>query len=298
MKRGVLRFMVEVVSELWQMNNTSPLILPCSINIASQGIHTDMMRVLPDEWNAILDKEIDGPESRTRKKDSKFDRYKNYGACKRVARTIMLGSAPSAGTPETRVLEKTRILLGVLKPEENISVFTEALGTLRDELSYLYTGETGNSFWFDTRPTLRKTVENRAAQLTSYEVDAEIKRRLPSKSQEYPFSGVSLWTKSVDVLDVPELQLVILSPDLGEAEAEEILLHKQSGDRLNRNTLVFLCTDRVKLDELRVKTRLYLAWKSVHADRESKKLTSAQVRETLSGMQKTSDIVDGLIYEA
>ena len=77
-----------------------------------------------------------------------------------------------------RGIESARISLGVVQPGENISVFKDALSTLETSLSYLYTNPSRSRYWYDTRPTLRKTVTDRASQIADADVVHEIETRL------------------------------------------------------------------------------------------------------------------------
>ena len=93
----------------------------------------------------------------------------------------MLGSAPSTSAIRDqgiRGLEITRIMLGTVQPDENIANFRDALNTLHGALSYLYNNSNGNRFWYDTKPTLRKTAEDRASQISQSDVEMEIESRL------------------------------------------------------------------------------------------------------------------------
>ncbi|MDR3358464.1 MAG: hypothetical protein LBN96_06400 [Desulfovibrio sp.] len=61
-------------------------------------------------------------------------------------------------------MEASRIRLGVVQPGESIADFNDALNTLQISLAYLYSNLSGDRFWYDTRPTLRKTVEDRETE--------------------------------------------------------------------------------------------------------------------------------------
>ena len=93
-------------------------------------------------------------------------------------------SAPSARSQAVRGLEASRVRLGVVQPGENIAVFNDALSALQTSLAYLYSNPSNDRFWYDTRPTLRKTAEDRASQRTSEEVEMEIERRLRERFGE------------------------------------------------------------------------------------------------------------------
>ncbi|GJD16394.1 hypothetical protein RIVM261_013500 [Rivularia sp. IAM M-261] len=58
-------------------------------------------------------------------------------ACRRVARTIYLGSAPTLRAAN-RGLEDRRIKLGCVQPGESVSTFGDALRRLTDQATHLY----------------------------------------------------------------------------------------------------------------------------------------------------------------
>ena len=292
--RGVLGMIAAIVHDLWVNNDTSPLIMPGSIRIAEDGIHAKVTGSLPggSAWNAIIDNEIDGKGSVPCLLDNR-DRFREYSAARRVARAVLLGSAASARGQAVRGVEKSRILLGVVRPEENISVYTEALGELRGSLSYLYANDAANRFWYDTIPTLRKKAAELKAQQRDSDVEEEIHRRLVSLKGSAMVSH--LWPNSEcdDVPDKQNVRLVILSPNDGEAEALKILLS------LNfRNMLLFVKTDPMKLDELRESVRVYLAWKYIARESKTLNLTEQQLDETRKTIDKTNDAINLLTCEA
>lgn len=291
--RGVLGFLAEVVHDLWESGDMSPLIMPGSINVADKDIHSAITGALESSaWNAILDNEIDGADSVPCLLD-KRDRFREYSAARRVARTVLLGSAPSARGQAVRGVEKSRILLGTVRPEENISVYTEALGELRGSLSYLYANDAANRFWYDTIPTLRKKAAELKEQQRDSDVEAEIRKRLVSLKGSAMVSH--LWPKSEgdDVPDSQSVRLVILSPNDGEAEALKILLSRKF-----RNMLLFVKADPMKLDDLREAVRVYLAWKYISRESRTLNLTEQQLDEARKTIDKTSTEIERLTCEA
>ena len=291
--RGVLGFLAEVVHDLWESGDASPLIMPGSINVADKDIHSAITGALESSaWNAILDNEIDGADSVPCLLD-KRDRFREYSAARRVARTVLLGSAPSARGQAVRGVEKSRILLGTVRPEENISVYTEALGELRGSLSYLYANDAANRFWYDTIPTLRKKAAELKEQQRDSDVEAEIRKRLVSLKGSAMVSH--LWPKSEgdDVPDSQSVRLVILSPTDGEAEALKILLSRKF-----RNMLLFVKADPMKLDDLREAVRVYLAWKYIARESRTLNLTEQQLDEARKTIDKTSTEIERLTCDA
>ena len=112
-----------------------------------------------------------------------------------------------------RGIEKTHIRLGTVQPGENIAVFNDALSALQTSSSFLYSDGSNNRFWYDTRPTLRKVMEDRAQQLGDSDVTYEIERRLKTLRKAAPFAGLHVCPAStLDVPDEMALRLVVLSP--------------------------------------------------------------------------------------
>lgn len=85
----------------------------------------------------IIDREVDGKESIPYQKDKNNIRYGRFLAARRVARTVMLGSAPSTSALRDqgiRGLETSRILLGTVQPAENILQIAERFSGIQERL--------------------------------------------------------------------------------------------------------------------------------------------------------------------
>ena len=130
--RGVLRLMASVIHELWMSNDASSMIMPGSIPLDVPNVREELIRYLPEGWNAIVNNEIDGKNSVPYQKDQTVPRYGQILASRRVARTIMLGSAPTVRAQAVRGIEASRIRLGVVQPGESIATFNDAMNTLRE----------------------------------------------------------------------------------------------------------------------------------------------------------------------
>jgi|HigsolmetaAR203D_1030402.scaffolds.fasta_scaffold02416_4 hypothetical protein len=307
--RGVLRLMAAVIHELWMGNDASLMIMPGSIPLDVPSVRDELTRHLPEGWNALIDREIDGKKSIPYQKDQAVPRYGQKLAARRVARTIMLGSAPTVRAQAVRGIEASRIRLGVVQPGENIADFNDALSTLQSSLAYLYTNPSNDRYWYDTRPTLRKTVEDRATQIPEPEVEYEIERRLRSLRKEAPFSGVHACPgSSLDVPDEQTVRLVILRPEetyrasasVNRAieAAENILNNRGNSPRIYRNMLAFIAPDHDLMTSLKQEVRRYLAWQSVKNDSEDLNLDAAQNRETDNNLKRSNETVELRIKEA
>ena len=311
--RGVLRLMAAVIHELWMANDSSAMIMPGSIPLNVPSVRDELVRHLPDTWNSIIDREVDGKDSIPYQKDKSTFRYGQKLAARRVARTIMLGSAPSTSAlrdQTIRGLETSRIRLGVVQPGESIADFNDALNTLHGSLSYLYNNQNGTRFWYDTKPTLRKTSEDRASQVSDEDVIVEIESRLRRVRRENPFSGLHTCpASSNDIPDEQSARLVILRPedtfrrangkDSGRAltTVADYLNMRGSSPRVYRNMLAFVAPDQDKLRDLKTEVKRFIAWKSIISDKEDLNLDGGQLREAESSLSRSNNSVESRIKE-
>jgi hypothetical protein len=311
--RGVLRLMAAVIHALWMASDASAMIMPGSITLDTSSVRDELLRYLPENWNSIVDNEVDGKESIPYQKDQSNPYYGQRMACRRVARTIMLGSAPSTAAIRQqgiRGIEISRILLGTVQPGENPATFKDALNTLHGSLSYLYYNPNGDRYWYDTKPTLKKVAEDRASQISSANVDIEIRDRLKKIRKEEPFSGIHICpSSSNDVPDDQSVRLVVLwptdtfkngSPDCkAMAKAKDFLDYRGTAPRVYRNTLVFVAPDSNKIGALAQEVKRYLAWKSIDADKDKPdmNLDGNQVKETQNSLSRSNATVDARLKE-
>lgn len=306
--RGVLRLMAAVIHELWMANDASAMIMPGSFPLDIPTVKDELVRYLPETWNAIIDAEVDGKNSVPYQMDKATIRYGQKLAARRVARTIMLGSAPTVRAQNIRGIESSRIRLGVVQPGENIADFNDALNTLRGSLSYLYADPNGNRYWYDTRPTLRKTASDRSSQIASSDVEYEIEKRLRDLRKESPFAGLHTCpASSSDVSDEQAVRLVILRPGdtykQGKMDspaikkAEEILNTRGTAPRTYRNMLAFVAPDQALLSSLQKAVSDLLAWESIKTDSTRLNLDAAQNAETASNISRCNEAVNSRLKE-
>ena len=307
--RGVLRLMAAVIHELWMSRDPSPMIMPGSFPLDVPGVRDELTRYLDDNWNAVVDSEVDGKQSLPYRNDGNNPRYGSLLASRRVARTVMLGSAPDVDGQSVRGIERGHIRLGTVQPGENLSVFNDALVTLQISSSYLYSDDNGNRFWYDTRPTLRKVAEDRAQMMGDSDALFEVESRLKKLRKSEPFAGVHVCPAStLDVPDDQSLRLVVLPPAAkhrtGVAESDALILASEmiasrgSSPRSYKNMIVFAAADGSHYPQILKSAKRYLAWDSIKADRESLNLDVKQTRETEQSARRADEELDLKIREA
>lgn len=311
--RGVLRLMAAVIHELWMANDSSAMIMPGSIPLNTPNVRDELVRHLPETWNSIIDREVDGKDSIPYQKDKAISRYGQKLASRRVARTIMLGSAPSTSAlrdQNIRGLETSRIRLGAIQPGENIADFNDALNTLHGALTYLYNNQTGTRFWYDTKPTLRKTSEDRASQVPQADVIMAIESRLRKLRKENPLAGLHICpASSNDIPDEQAVRLVILRPENSIQRSngkhggkaleivENYLNNRGNSPRVYRNMLAFVAPDDDKLRDLQIEVKRLLAWQSIISDKEDLNLDGSQIREAENSLNRSNTTVEQRIKE-
>ena len=299
--RGVLRLMAAVIHSLWEKGDKNALILPANISIDESRVQFELTRYLSDNWVPIIEKDVDGPGSLPLRIDAEVPNLGKFSASRRVARTIYLGSAPTAAAAN-RGLEDRRVKLGCVMPGESPAVFGDALRRLASSATYLY--QDGSRYWYSTQPTVTKLADDRAEQLKrdTDKVVQELDRRLRNDLRRMgDFRRIHpLPSTSADVPDDMEARLIVLGVDHpfnreadnpAESHAKKIFEQRGNAPRLYRNTLVFLAADKSRLQDLDEAVRKYLAWESILHDKTVLDLSPHQVRQAET--QKTA--ADGMV---
>jgi predicted AAA+ superfamily ATPase len=306
--RGVLRLMAAVIHSLWEKGDRNPLILPANVPIDDPRVQFELTRYLSDNWVPVIEKDVDGPTALPLRIDAEMaGTLGRFAASRRVARTIYLGSAPTA-TAAHRGLEDRRIKLGCVMPGESPGTFGDALRRLAGAATYLY--QDGPRYWYSTQPTVTKLAEDRA-ELLRRDPDTiaqELDRRLRADLRKTgDFNRVHpLPQSSQDVPDDFDARLVVLGIDhlysreqgsVAEAQAKAILESRGTTPRLYRNTLVFLAADKTRWQDLDEAVRRYLAWDSILAEQVQLDLSPHQVRQAENQRDSADSAVAGRLPE-
>jgi predicted AAA+ superfamily ATPase len=299
--RGVLRLMAAVIHSLWEKGDKNPLILPANIPIDDSRVQFELTRYLSDNWVPIIEKDVDGPSSLPLRIDGEVPNLGKFAACRRVARTIYLGSAPTTSAAN-RGLEDRRVKLGCVMPGESPAVFGDALRRLAAAATYLY--QDGPRYWYSTQPTVTKLAEDRAEQLKRdpdkvvQELDKRLRadlRKMGDFKRVHPMPGTS-----ADVPDDLDARLVVLGVDhayikepnnAAESAAKAIFETRGTAPRIFRNTIIFLAADKTRLQDLDEAVRKFLAWESILDEKDRLDLSPNQVKQAAA--QKTA--ADGTV---
>lgn len=307
--RGVLKLMAKVIHRLWTSGNNDLMIQPGSLPLFDSDTSNEAIYYLPAGWDPVLERDIDGERAATTELDNAKPLFGSIHACRRIARTVFLGSAPDAGAvggaKHHRGLELERLLLGCAQPGQVVGHYKDGVRALVDRLQYL--NSASNRYWFDTRPNLRREMEDR-------------KRRFDMREDVYPFikdklrfasgvfGGIHVFTPSADVPDDWQLRLVVLPPEAtfsrsAQAPATEAALSilRSRGDqpRQRQNRLIFLAPDADSISRLKDQVSSALAWQSIVADVKDGRLNldQHQTKQASHSLEQVTEALGRMVRE-
>ena len=307
--RGVLRLMAAVIHSLWEKGDRNPLILPANLPIDDPRVQFELTRYLSDNWVPVIEKDVDGPNALPLRLDGEVPNLGKYAACRRVARTIYLGSAPTA-TAANRGLEDRQIKLGCVMPGESAGRLwrrpapAERRGHLplpgRRALlvfdpAHGHQDGRGPRRAAQARPR-RRGPRGRAAAA-----------RRPAQGRAISAASTPCRSPGADVPDDLDARLVVLGIDHpyskepgspAEAAAKAIFEFRGNVPRLYRNTLVFLAVDKTRLQDLDEAVRRYLAWDSILDEKETLDLSPHQVKQAETQRATADSTVTARMPEA
>ncbi len=303
--RGVLKLMAKVIHRLWNDNDKDPFIMPGNLPLHDADTCNEVTYHLPPGWDAVIDHDIIKEPGDLEKADPRLG---GIQACRRAARAIFLGSAPTSLSQQARGIDRDRILLGVALPGQQSGFYADALRRLEDRLHYL--NQANNRYWFDTRPNLRREMEERKRRFDLGEhVIPELRSLLQKAIRGMTFDGVHVFITSGDVPDDMQLRLVVLPPtksydrrsETGAVEAAlDILKNRGEHPRFYQNRLIFLAAANDSVTRLYDYAKSYLAWQQIDEDFRSGRLNldQLQARQARKNYDDAGETLKRMLREA
>ena len=305
--RGVLKLMAKVIHRLWKDGNNDALIMPGSLPLYDADVRNEMIYYLPQGWDPVIERDVDGERAETTELENRDTRLGSVQACRRAARAIFLGSAPSTSSQGVRGVELERVLLGVTQPQQQPALFKDALRRLGDRLHYL--NQANNRFWLDTRPNLRREMEERKRRFQDREdVFPALRERVRRSFASGVFGGIHVFTASGDVPDDWALRLVVLPPDApfgrnsrnaALEQALETLRKRGDQPRFKQNRLLFLAADADSISRLKDQVRSQLAWQSIVGDYRDNRivLDNLMAKQAQASLEQADDALRRMVRE-
>ena len=309
--RGVLRFMAQVIHQLWMANDPSIMIMPGSVPISSPRVEPELSKYLSQGWASIIAGDVDGPQSTPYLIDQGAPNLNRYSATRRIARALFMGSAPMS-EGQNKGMDDKQINLGVVQPGEKANIFGDALRRLANQAKFLHS-DLGR-YWYSTVPSLSRIAADDAKQIEEemvlVTIDQQLTIYINGLADRGGFDSVHCApSSSADVTDeAGGVRSVILGVkhihakgrDTSDAmvEAKDILLQRGSTPRVYRNTLVFIAADVRALDNLKQAVRFSLAWQGVVAKTDRLDLTQSDAARAKSQLTEANSTLDTRLREA
>jgi uncharacterized protein len=305
--RGVLKLMARVIHRLWQSDNKDLLILPSSLPLYDADVSAELTSNLPVGWDPVLSRDVDGEHSEPALLETQEPRFGSVQACRRITRSIFLGSAPVSGNELARGVETERLILSCLQPGQAPHVFKDALSRLKARLTFLNEGN--NRWWLDVKPNLRREMEDRKRRFQDPEVFDEVADVLRKVLGGGSIVHHHIFTSAADVPDEWDLRLVVLSPKTGwtrgagpnpARDAAAAILRDRGGQpRVKQNRLLFLAPDAEQVSHLKETVRSFLAWRSIEIDLNETRITldNIQARQVRQNKEQARDTVLRLVRD-
>ncbi len=300
--RGVLKLMAKAIHNLWITGNTDLMIMPGTLPLDTE-VKSDFLSYLPTGWDPVVEGDVDGKLSEAFKIDASQDRFGKILACRKVARTIFLGTAPGSQNKQKRGIDKKEILLGVAEPNQSTATYSDALDHISNKFHYMNVGD--GEYWFDIRQNLLKEMEERKKRYSKDEyINRETKKILGELLKPKDFiSYVHVFTSHNDIPDDKSLRLVVLPPgenynknapfSTAQTNANSIL--KNHGEQLRKyqNRLIFLAADANCVGRFMEQIVSMLAWDSIVEDYTNNRLIldnlqAENAKEKLAQSKKTA----------
>jgi predicted AAA+ superfamily ATPase len=306
--RGVLRLLALTIEGLWNGNSKDLLIMPSSMPIDDNDVRNELVRFLDNQWEPIISQDVDGGQSIPTQLDRDNPNFGRVSACKRVARSLYMGTAPGA-TRERKGINDQSVKLACVMPGEPIAVFGDALRRLGDRGRYIQ--QDGDRYWIDTSPNLNRTAEDyRESYLRQRdELLAELNQLISKEAgKRGEFSGVH--TAQLDnsgIPDEPATRLVLLAAQYTHRRgvdfsaalqwASGAIQSKGTSPRQYQNTLVFLAPDEKTIENLFLALADRRAWQKVIDEKLLLNLTVNQENQAAAKIQEATTAIAARIPE-
>jgi predicted AAA+ superfamily ATPase len=306
--RGVLRLLALTIEGLWNGNSKDLLIMPSSMPIDDNDVRNELVRFLDNQWEPIISQDVDGAQSVPTQLDKENPNFGRVSACKRVARSLYMGTAPGANR-ERKGINDQRVKLACVMPGEPIAVFGDALRRLGDRGRYIQ--QDGDRYWIDTSPNLNRTAEDyRESYLRQGEELLAEANQLLSKeaSRRGLFDGIhASQLDTSGIPDEPATRLVLLAAQYSHKRgqndsparqwAASCLQSKGNSPRQYANTLIFLAPDKDNLDNLFQALADRRAWQKVIDEKKLLNITENQKDQAIAKIEQATAAIAARIPE-
>ena len=285
--RGVLRLLALTIESLWNGGSKDLLIMPSSIPMDDNEVKNELVKFLDNQWDPIISQDVDGSQSIPTNLDRENPNFGKVSACKRVARSLYIGTAPGSERQQKGINDQS-VKLGCVMPGEPIGVFGDALRRLGNKGKYIQ--QDGDRYWIDTSPNLNRIAEDYKESYLRKDDDLvfELNTLLQKEAKKRgKFVGIHAGQSSDnEIPDNQDTRLVLLAAQYphrrGSEDSpakkwiEKCTKEKGNIPRQHLNSLIFLAPDEKSLRNLKNALANKRAWGRVKDERLLLNLTASQ----------------------
>ena len=282
--RGALRTLAHTVKALSKRRHAGSLICSGDVPLDDAGVRAEVLRFAGESYKSALNADIIRDDSKAAAEDQ---RRGGDTARHRVA----VGLATSAflhsfGADRVLGASTAQMLVGVGRPGLSRGVFDDLCGALEGSLWYMR--HEGGRYRFTTEPNLNKVIVEHEGAITNRRVLQLLGKAVADAAPKLqPFRVITNVAKTIDIPDEPRLTLGILDAELavdaaGRATAEEILNHRGSSARANKNALVVVAADSNGISRARRAARSLAAMRDINDDQARLKRFNQEQRQQLA----------------
>jgi predicted AAA+ superfamily ATPase len=280
--RGVLRLLASIVSDLWRrqqsLTGNTSLIHTSDINFANlDALSSQLKKLYGNGYEAVITADVSGSSSNAFRIDKEHKEFGSYGLSQSVASTILLGSFGSSTANKGISLEEIKLF--TLRPESfNHNSINSVLDKLESNAHYLYYGSAGTAskrYWFHTKPNVNILINQAKSEVKTIEIESEILRRISIRANSVNLFNV-LVNPSDDIPEQTKPTMIVLSPkyqtNIKEVNGKtgetikKLATKKGNGERVYRNTILFLVCTEIGASKLYKDVTEYLSCLKIKED--------------------------------
>lgn len=280
--RGVLRLLASIVSDLWQrqqsLTGNTSLIHTSDVNFTNlDALSSQLKKLYGNGYEAVITADVSGSSSNAFRIDKENKEFGAYNLTQSVASTILLGSFGSSSANKGVSLEE--IKLCTLRPDSfNHNSINSVLDKLESNAHYLYYGSAGTAskrYWFHTKPNVNILINQAKSDIKNAEIESEILKRISIKTNYVNLFNV-LVNPSDEIPEQTKPTLIILNPkyqaNINELNGKtgtiikKLATKKGNGERIYRNTILFLVCTEIGASKLYKDTTDYLSCVKIKDD--------------------------------
>ncbi|MEX1009664.1 MAG: DUF499 domain-containing protein [Acidimicrobiia bacterium] len=285
--RGALRTLAHVVKALSQRGHPEALILTGDVMLADSGIRGEVLRFAGESYKAALNADIIRPDSKAAEEDRRRGgQVEELKLATGLATTAFLNSF---GSDRVLGASTAQLALGVGRPGLSKGLIDDVRDALEGSLWYMRLE--GGRYRFTTEPNLNKVVLEREGAIGEDRIEALLREAVGTVAPSSPVLRIepSVAT-STDLPDDPHLTLGVLDFDLrigadGTSDtlrvAREIIDHRGSSWRANKNAVMLIAADGPAVAKARGSARTLAALRDLKSDRHRLNRFNVEQREQL-----------------